>query len=114
MEPFGEREQVLHNHVAATHRLAAPARAGRGRQPELVIWPKNASDIDPFQDPSAGALIDDAVRDVGVPLLVGAVLQGPGPDHVSNTGIVWDPVTGAGARYVKRHPVPFGEYIPFR
>jgi apolipoprotein N-acyltransferase len=33
---------------------------------------------------------------------------------VSNTGIVWDPVTGPGERYVKRHPVPFGEYIPMR
>ena len=54
------------------------------------------------------------MRDIGVPVLVGAVLQGPGPDHVSNTGIVWDPATGAGQRYVKRHPVPFGEYIPFR
>jgi apolipoprotein N-acyltransferase len=110
----GEREQVLRNHVAATHRLAADARAGRVRRPDLVIWPENASDIDPFQDPSAGSLIDDAVRDVGVPVLVGAVLEGPGRDHVSNTGIVWDPVTGPGARYVKRHPVPFGEYIPFR
>ncbi len=114
MKPFGEREQVLRNHVDATHRLAADVRAGRVDRPDLVVWPENASDIDPFQDPSAKALIDDAVQDVGVPVLVGAVLDGPGPDHVSNTGIVWDPRTGPGARYVKRHPVPFGEYIPFR
>jgi apolipoprotein N-acyltransferase len=114
MDPFGEREQVLRNHADATHRLAADVRAGRVDRPDLVVWPENASDIDPFQDPSAKALIDDAVRDVGVPVLVGAVLDGPGPDHVSNTGIVWDPQTGPGARYVKRHPVPFGEYIPFR
>jgi apolipoprotein N-acyltransferase len=110
----GEREQVLRNHVHATHRLAADVRSGRVARPDLVIWPENASDIDPFLDPSARALIDGAVRDVGVPVLVGAVLQGPGPDHVSNTGIVWDPQTGPGQRYVKRHPVPFGEYIPFR
>ena len=111
---FGEREQVLRNHVDATHRLAADVRAGRVAAPDLVVWPENASDIDPFHDPAARALIDGAVRDVGVPVLVGAVLDGPGPDHVSNTGIVWDPRTGPGARYVKRHPVPFGEYIPFR
>jgi apolipoprotein N-acyltransferase len=114
MEPFGAREQVLRNHVDATHRLAVDVRAGRVDRPDLVVWPENASDIDPFHDPSAEALIDDAVQDVGVPVLVGAVLDGPGPDHVSNTGIVWDPRTGPGARYVKRHPVPFGEYIPFR
>ena len=114
MSFLGQPEQVLRNHVAATRRLAADVRAGRVPRPDLVIWPENASDIDPFHDASARALIDSAVRDVGVPVLVGAVLQGPGPDHLSNAGIVWDPRTGPGERYVKRHPVPFGEYIPFR
>lgn len=105
--------QVLANHVAATHQLARDVREGTQPAPQLVIWPENASDLDPYTDVRAAADISGAVTDVGVPVLVGAVTDGPGR-FVSNRGIVWDPVTGPGSSYVKRHPVPFGEYIPFR
>ncbi|MDQ6874398.1 MAG: apolipoprotein N-acyltransferase [Actinomycetota bacterium] len=108
-----QRQAVLRNHVTATVALAGRVEAGVVPRPDLIIWPENASDIDPFRDPSAGALIDATVREIGAPVLVGAVLDGPGA-HLSNTGIVWSPATGAGQRYVKRHPVPFGEYVPFR
>ena len=108
-----QQTAVLRNHIAATRALAAEVRAGSRPRPDLVLWPENASDVDPYSDPVAAAAISTAVRDIGVPVLVGAVTEGPG-DKVSNRGIVWDPVTGPGASYVKRHPVPFGEYIPFR
>jgi apolipoprotein N-acyltransferase len=105
---------VLNNHAAATHALAARVRAGNAKPPDLVIWPENSTDIDPFSDRTVYAQIEAAVRDIGVPTLVGAVIGGPDGNHDQNVGIVWDPRTGPGERYVKRHVVPFGEYIPFR
>ncbi len=107
-------KQVLDNHVRQTLRLAARVKAGEVRRPSLVLWPENASDVDPFLDPAARVEIDTAVRAVGAPVLVGAILQGPGPKQRRNVGILWSPASGPGARYVKRHPVPFAEYIPLR
>lgn len=114
MDPFSERRAVLDNHARATRDYAADVAAGDRPAPDLVIWPENSSDIDPFSVPSAFAEIDRAVKAVGVPTLVGAIVDGPDAGHVQNMGIVWDPVEGPGATYSKRHPVPFGEYIPFR
>jgi apolipoprotein N-acyltransferase len=107
-------EEVLDNHIKETLKLAAQVRAGAVARPDLVLWPENASDVDPFANPAAYKKIDDAVKAVGAPVLVGAILQGPGPDHRRNVGILWSPTSGPGARYTKRHPVPFAEYIPLR
>lgn len=108
-----EDQAVLQMHVRETMRLAARVAAGEVAPPDLVVWPENASDLDPYRDPAARGLIDRAAQAVRVPILVGAVLDA-GPRNLRNTGIVWDPVHGPGAVYDKRHPVPFGEYIPLR
>jgi apolipoprotein N-acyltransferase len=111
---LGQRRAVLDNHANATHKLAEDVRAGRTKKPDLVIWPENSSDLNPFNEPDAFRIIDNAVKDIGVPVLTGVLVEGPDDTHIQNQGIVWDPNTGPGQSYTKRHPVPFGEYIPFR
>lgn len=114
MHFLGRPMQILDNHVQATLQLAEDIRAGKVTKPDIVLWPENSSDLDPFSNPQAYDKITEAVQAVGVPVLVGALVDGPDKDHVQNEGIVWDPVTGPGAHYTKQHPVPFGEYVPFR
>jgi apolipoprotein N-acyltransferase len=108
-----QRRAVLDNHVQRTLELADAVRSGEQPQPDLVLWPENSSDIDPFTNSDAARQIDRAAAAIDAPILVGAIVQGPGR-FISNTAIVWDPDDGPGDTYVKRHPVPLGEYVPAR
>ena len=56
-----ERRQVLDNHVAATLKAQADVDAGRAPRPDLVVWPENASDIDPLRNADAKDLILETV-----------------------------------------------------
>ena len=115
LEFNAQRRAVLDNHVQATLDLAARVRQGRAPQPDLVVWPENASDIDPLveQNPDARARISQAADTVNAPILLGTVLVGPGPSS-RNASLVWLPGGKVAGQYVKRHPVPFAEYMPLR
>lgn len=110
------RRAVLENHVNETIKLAEKVDRGEVPQPDIVVWPENSSDLDPFTEPDAAILIDKAVKAIDAPILVGAVVDSftDPKNEVLNMGILWDPATGPGDTYIKNAPVPFGEFIPFR
>ncbi|WP_337060699.1 apolipoprotein N-acyltransferase [Kineococcus sp. G2] len=115
-----ERRAVLDNHARATRALAEQVAAGEAPQPDLVLWPENSSDIDPYGNADAERVIEGTVQAVDAPVLVGAVVDGPGR-FVSNTGLLATPedgldgaMTDPGRHYVKQRPAPFGEYVPYR
>lgn len=108
-----QRRAVLDNHVKRTIRLAEDVKAGKAPKPDFVVWPENSSDLDPYAEPDARAVIDEAVKAIGVPVAIGAVVA-PETGPLRNTMILWDPVAGPTATYDKRKIQPFGERIPMR
>ncbi|WP_328297120.1 apolipoprotein N-acyltransferase [Streptomyces sp. NBC_00435] len=108
-----QRRQVLDNHANRTIQLAQDVKLGKVPKPDFVVWPENSSDIDPFAEADAYAVIDNAVKTIGVPVAIGSVLA-PETGPLRNTMILWDPVKGPVDTYDKRKIQPFGERIPMR
>ena len=94
---------VLNNHIDSTPKQSTA---------DLIIWPENASDVDPIMNLKARQGIADLIKEIEKPLLVGAVEQrGPGP---LNSSLFYGADGELLSRYVKQDLAPFGEYIPLR
>lgn len=112
-----QRRAVLDNHVRETLRLADDVHAGRAPQPRFVVWPEDASDIDPLANPDAAQQITVAADAIDAPILVGTILDVPNRPSddpaYTNTVIVWRPGSGPAERHNKQIVQPFGEYLPW-
>ncbi|SDM24772.1 apolipoprotein N-acyltransferase [Allokutzneria albata] len=108
MERIGE---IRANHLARTRQLVEDIRENRVPRPDLVVWPETATDLG--RSPAQDAELDEVLRSLGVPALIGARLTNA-DGSTSNVSVVWSPVTGRGAVYAKQELVPFSEYVPLR
>jgi apolipoprotein N-acyltransferase len=79
---------------------------------EVVLWPEGGSDLDPTRDATAAAVWDSVSTRAGAPLVAGTVTKRG--ELYFNTSILWRAGEGMVDSYDKRHPIPFGEYIPDR
>lgn len=99
-------EEVFRRHFSETEVLLSRHSV------DIVLWPENASDI----DPTTTIRLRDQLHEIAdrnkTPLVIGAVTQSVnGPENVS---LLFDGNGGVPSRYQKRDLVPFGEYVPLR
>jgi len=100
------------------HRLTLDA-VREGGPPDLVVWPESAIDRDPSRPAwsELGVLASEVAAEAGT-LVAGVSLDGP--DDAARERIVgaWllgpEGTSAVEDLYVKRRPVPFGEYVPGR
>ncbi len=79
---------------------------------DVVVWPEGGSDLDPLRVPGAARVFDAVSRAADAPLVGWSVTKRG--DEYFNTSLLWRAGEGAVDFYDKRHPVPFGEYVPDR
>nr|WP_194241386.1 apolipoprotein N-acyltransferase [Galbitalea soli] len=83
-----------------------------GRRVDMVIWPEGASDLDPLESRAGAAVFDEVSRRMNAPLIAGTITHRGSKFY--NTSLLWEAGKGAVDFYDKKHPVPFGEYVPDR
>ena len=83
-----------------------------GKDVDMVVWPENGSDLNPLTVPEAAGVLDYLSAQLDAPILTGTITEREG--KYFNTSLLWKSGEGALDYYDKRHPVPFGEYVPDR
>jgi apolipoprotein N-acyltransferase len=104
-----ERGEILRDHYDATAPLF-----DEGLELDVVVWPENASDLDPLRNADAASVLDLVSERLDAPVVVGTITYDEPTDRSFNSVLLWRAGEGAIDQYDKVNPVPFAEYLPAR
>jgi apolipoprotein N-acyltransferase len=100
------RGTILENHIEATLTGVGDSEV------DLIVWPENASDVNPLGDANARAKIENIANAYDADFVFGTITERNG--EVFNSTVLWDSKLGPTDYYDKKRPVPFAEYVPDR
>jgi apolipoprotein N-acyltransferase len=104
-----ERGTFLKNHLEATALLVSHPQK---EEIDFILWPENASDLNPQANILALVQIQEVVSIYQVPIILGAITESDGA--VFNSSLYFDVEGSQADQYDKKRPVPFAEYVPDR
>jgi apolipoprotein N-acyltransferase len=105
-----DKGTILKNHADVTEALLKA-----NEKFDLVVWPENASDINPDDYPEIAAYFDELVNErLAKPLIIGTITHTVDYAEIFNSSKLFEPGRGEVDQYDKKRPVPFGEYVPDR
>ena len=103
---FNDRAEAVFNlHLSETRKVAADAV-------DVIIWPENAIDVDPFANSGVSASIESLTSALKTPLITGAITRQSG--QLENVSLMYNESGEVVSYYSKQYLTPFGEYMPLR
>jgi apolipoprotein N-acyltransferase len=103
---FNDRAEAVFNlHLTETRKVAVGAA-------DVIIWPENAIDVDPFANTRVRTSIESLTSTLKTPLITGAITRQSG--QLENVSLMYNESGEVVSYYSKQYLTPFGEYMPLR
>lgn len=108
LEFNAQRKAVYQNHLTETQKLL------KGNpELDLIIWPENAPDVDPFANSEVINELNLLAKIADTPILIGSRMQTSDGSVNASILIEGDTKLDNSFIYAKQKLVPFGERVPF-
>ena len=110
-----ERQRIYENHLFLTRSLINESDDKDNKTTRVIVWAESSSGFknDPKENIETLNEISSEVERLGASFLIGGD-RPSSPGEFENYGIFINEEGVISGEYLKQHPVPFGEYIPFR